>query len=234
MQKNNTISRVVVATSLILFIATCAYNLLPGVDTISKSSTVYLAQMESDFVVWMLICAILVLFMQAGFLLLEAGVVRSKNSINVAQKNASDFVICGVIFFLFGFQITFGEGTSPFFGFGGIEPMEGNASALVVMIYQFGFHIVWGNAILPENPAYLADKSFIDFAGSTVVHSTAAWIALAAIIVLGSRTDRFDENNNPREINGHSSVLAFLGTVILLIGWIGFNAGAVKPEAPMA
>lgn len=226
--------------------------------------------MESDFVVWMLICAILVLFMQAGFLLLEAGVVRSKNSINVAQKNASDFVICGVIFFLFGFQITFGEGTSPFFGFGGIEPMEGNASALVVMIYQFGFcataatiisgavaermkfssylclaifvaaivypmfaHIVWGNAILPENPAYLADKSFIDFAGSTVVHSTAAWIALAAIIVLGSRTDRFDENNNPREINGHSSVLAFLGTVILLIGWIGFNAGAVKPEAPI-
>ena len=270
MQNTKTLSRLAVATGLILFIAFSAYNLLPGVETISKPSKTYLAQMESNFVVWMLICAILVLFMQAGFLLLEAGVVRSKNSINVAQKNASDFVICGVIFFLFGFQITFGEGSSPFFGFGGIEPMQGNASALVVMIYQFGFcataatiisgavaermkfssylclaifvaamiypmfaHIVWGNAILTDNPAYLADKGFIDFAGSTVVHSTAAWVALAAIIVLGARRDRFDADNKPREINGHSSVLAFLGTVILLIGWIGFNAGAIKPEAPI-
>jgi len=269
MQKNSTFYRLVVSTGLLLLIAFSAYSLLPGSDTITKPSPTYLAQMESNFVVWMLICAVLVLFMQAGFLLLEAGIVRSKNSINVAQKNASDFVICGVIFFLFGFQLIFGQGNSPFFGFGGIEPMQGNASALVVMIYQFGFcataatiisgavaermkfssylclaifvaavvypmfaHIVWGNAILPENPAYLADKGFIDFAGSTVVHSTAAWIALAAIIVLGARRDRFDENNNPRQINGHSSVLAFLGTVILLIGWIGFNAGAVKPEAP--
>lgn len=270
MENNKTIFRLFTATGLIFLIAFSAYNLLPGVETISKHSKSYLAQMESNFVVWMLTCAILVLFMQAGFLLLEAGVVRSKNSINVAQKNASDFVICGVIFFLFGFQISFGEGSSPFFGFGGIEPMQGNASALVVMIYQFGFcataatiisgavaermkfasylclaifvaaiiypmfaHIVWGNAILTDNPAYLADKGFIDFAGSTVVHSTAAWVALAAIIVLGARKDRFDANNNPREINGHSSVLAFLGTVILLIGWIGFNAGAVKPEAPI-
>ena len=269
MQKNSTVYRLVVSTGLLLLIAFSAYSLLPGSDTITKPSPTYLAQMESNFVVWMLICAVLVLFMQAGFLLLEAGVVRSKNSINVAQKNASDFVICGVIFFLFGFQLTFGQGSSPFFGFGGIEPMQGNASALVVMIYQFGFcataatiisgavaermkfssylclaifvaavvypmfaHIVWGNAILPENPAYLADKGFIDFAGSIVVHSTAAWIALAAIIVLGARKDRFDEDNKPRQINGHSSVLASMGTVILLIGWIGFNAGAVKPEAP--
>jgi len=252
-----------------VLIAFSAHNLLPGVETINAAPPTYLAEMKSDFVVWMLICSVLVLFMQAGFLLLEAGVVRSKNSINVAQKNASDFVICGVIFFLFGFQLSFGEGTSPFFGFGNIEPMKGNASALVVMIYQFGFcataatiisgavaermkfasylclavfvaaviypmfaHLVWGNAILPDNPAYLADKGFIDFAGSTVVHSTAAWVALAAILVLGSRKDRFDEKNNARDINGHSSVLAFMGTVILLIGWIGFNAGAVKPEAP--
>lgn len=267
--RSNNISRLTISTLILLVIGCCAYILLPGTDSITKGTTTYLAQMESDFVVWMLICAILVLFMQAGFLLLEAGVVRSKNSINVAQKNASDFVICGVIFFLFGFQLTFGVGTSPFFGFGGIDPMEGNASALVVMIYQFGFcataativsgavaermkfgiylclaifmaafiyplfaHLVWGNAILPNNPAYLADKGFIDFAGSTVVHSTAAWISLAAILVLGARKGRFDENGKPVAISGHSSVLAFMGTIILLIGWIGFNAGAVKPQAP--
>ncbi len=269
MQQFSNISRLILSFSILSIIALSAHKLLPGTDTITKGSVTYLAQMESDFVVWMLICAILVLFMQAGFLLLEAGVVRSKNSINVAQKNASDFVICGVIFFLFGFQLTFGFGTSPFYGFGGIDPMEGNASALVVMIYQFGFcataativsgavaermkfgvylclalfmaaviyplfaHLVWGNAILPENPAYLADKGFIDFAGSTVVHSTAAWVSLAAILVLGARKGRFDENGMPKPISGHSSVLAFLGTIILLIGWIGFNAGAIKPQAP--
>jgi ammonium transporter len=263
------LSRLGISLCLLLLIALSAFYLLPGSETISEGSPIYLTEMKSDFVVWMLICTVLVLFMQAGFLLLEAGVVRSKNSINVAQKNASDFVICGVIFFLFGFQLTFGEGTSPFFGFGNIDPMKGNASALVVMIYQFGFcataatiisgavaermkfasylclamfvaaviyplfaHLVWGNAILTNNPAYLADKGFIDFAGSTVVHSTAAWVALAAIIILGARKDRFDDNNNPISINGHSSVLAFMGTIILLIGWIGFNAGAIKPEAP--
>lgn len=254
---------------MLIFIGLSAYNLLPGSETISRGGPTYLAQMDSNFVVWMLICAVLVLFMQAGFLLLEAGVVRSKNSINVAQKNSADFVISGVVFFLFGFQLIFGLGESPFFGFGGIEPMQGNASALVVMIYQFGFcataativsgavaermkfgaylflavfmaaviypmfaHLVWGNAIFPDNPAYLADIGFIDFAGSTVVHTTAGWVALAAILVLGARKGRFDENGKPVEIMGHSSVLAFLGTIILLIGWVGFNAGAVKPEAP--
>lgn len=269
MTNNSTLSRFLPALLILGIIAACAYNVLPGVETVNASKTTYLTEMTSDFVVWMLICAILVLFMQAGFLLLEAGTVRSKNSINVAQKNASDFVICGVVFFLIGFQIMFGQGTSPFFGFGGIDPMQGNASALVVMIYQFGFcataativsgavaermkftsylclavfmsaviyplfaHLVWGNAILPENPAYLADKGFIDFAGSTVVHSTAAWVALAAILILGARKDRYDENGKLREISGHSSVLAFMGTVILLIGWIGFNAGAVRPQAP--
>ena len=269
MKNTDTFSRLTRSIGLLLIVAICAHYLLPGSSSSHDNAPTYLARMENDFVVWMLICAILVLFMQAGFLLLEAGIVRSKNSINVAQKNAADFVICGVVFFLFGFQLTFGQGTSPFYGFGGIEPMQDNASALVVMIYQFGFcataatiisgavsermkfgsylvlatlvaaviypmyaHLVWGNAIFPDNPAYLADIGFIDFAGSTVVHSTAAWVALAAIMILGPRRERFDENNNPREINGHSSVLAFMGTVILLIGWIGFNAGAVRPAAP--
>ena len=269
MKKTGTISRLTGSIGLLTLVAICAHLLLPGSNSTHDSAPVYLARMENDFVVWMLICAVLVLFMQAGFLLLEAGIVRSKNSINVAQKNASDFVICGVVFFLFGFQLTFGQGTSPFFGFGGIEPLQDNASALVVMIYQFGFcataatiisgavsermkfssylilatlvaaviypmyaHLVWGNAIFPDNPVYLADLGFIDFAGSTVVHSTAAWVALAAIMILGARRDRFDENNKPREISGHSSVLAFMGTIILLIGWIGFNAGAVRPAAP--
>ena len=101
-------------------IAFGAYHLLPGATNFTASTSPYLAEMSPDFVVWMLLCAVLVLMMQAGFLLLEAGTVRSKNSINVAQKNAADFVVCGVIVFLVGFRLAFGSGDSPYFGFGEI------------------------------------------------------------------------------------------------------------------
>lgn len=261
--------RTIASVCIIALIGIAAYTTLPGHSPTTKSGTVLNELMNSASIIWMLTCAVLVLFMQAGFLLLEAGTVRSKNSINVAQKNAADFVICGVVFFLVGFQLIFGAGSTGFFGFGSIDPLDNNALALVLMIYHFGFcataativsgavaermkfsaylalatilaliiypmfaHIVWGNTILPNNPTYLTDKGFIDFAGSTVVHATAAWIALAAIIILGARKGRFDQNGKPQDIKGNSSVLAFLGTIILLIGWIGFNAGAIKPDAP--
>ncbi|MDJ0614165.1 MAG: ammonium transporter [Rhizobiaceae bacterium] len=235
----------------------------------SNQSPSLIAAMNTSSIIWILFCTVLVLFMQAGFLLLEAGAVRSKNAVNVAQKNAADFVLCSVIFFLFGHQIAFGSNVLPFLGFGSLDPLANNASVLVMLIYQFAFcataativsgaiaermnfagyliltciiaaliypvfaHMVWGNAVLLNNPSYLADKGFLDFAGSTVVHSTAAWVALAAILVIGPRIGRFDENGNVKPMHGSSAVLSLAGTVILFIGWIGFNAGAVAPEAP--
>jgi len=266
---NQTLVRTAVSICALLTIATSAFFILPPHSAIDDNSVMSIDLMNNTTVVWMLLCAVLVLFMQAGFLLLEAGTVRSKNSINVAQKNAADFVICGVVFFLFGFQLIFGAGNTGFFGFGSIDLMENNAIAIVFLIYHFGFcataativsgavaermkftaylgvaallsivvypmfaHIVWGNTIIPDNPTYLSDKGFIDFAGSTVVHATAAWVSLAAILILGARRGRFDENGKPVNIKGSSSVLAFMGTIILLIGWIGFNAGAIRPDAP--
>ncbi len=248
------------------------YFLYSGLN-LSASGTnpdvVFIDELPTNNVIWMLISTVLVLSMQGGFLLLEAGTVRTKNAINVAQKNAADFVVCSAIFFIFGYHLAFGAGTSSFFGFGQIDPLASNASVLVVLIYQFGFcattatiisgavaermrfsayillsgvvaafiyplfaHLVWGNILIPDNPSYLADKGFIDFAGSTVVHGTAAWVALAAIIVLGPRVGRFDNDGKPQTINGSSAVLSLLGCIILFIGWIGFNAGAVTPEAP--
>ncbi|GAB3483143.1 ammonium transporter [Marinomonas epiphytica] len=65
---------------------------------------------------WMLISAALVFVMQAGFLCLESGRIRSKNSINVAAKNISDFIVSTSIFWLFGFGIMFGESVSGWFG----------------------------------------------------------------------------------------------------------------------
>jgi len=267
--KNTHYFRPIISVCLLGIIALAAANILPNHSPIIESGTLNIDVMSNESIIWMLLCAILVLFMQAGFLLLEAGNVRSKNSINVAQKNAADFVVCGVIFFLVGFHLIFGAGSTGLFGFGSIDLLDNNAIALVFLIYHFGFcataativsgavaermkftaylgvaillalviypmfaHIVWGNTLIAENPAYLTDKGFIDFAGSTVVHATAAWVALAAIIILGARRGRFDESGKPQEIKGNSSVLAFLGTIILLIGWIGFNAGAIHPSAP--
>lgn len=67
---------------------------------------------------------------------------------------------------------------------------------------------------------------FIDFAGSTVVHSIGGWAALAGAIVLGPRIGKYDENGRPRPIPGHNIPFCVLGVFILWMGWFGFNAGS--------
>ena len=104
--------------------------------------------------------------------------------------------------------------------------------AIALLIYPLFGHWAWGNLLLPENPAWLADKGFIDFAGSTVVHSIGAWIALAAIIVLGPRIGKFNADGTANDIQGYSPVLAAAGAMILLVGWIGFNGGSTTAGTP--
>jgi Amt family ammonium transporter len=65
---------------------------------------------------WLLICAILVFLMQAGFMCLESGLSRNKNSINVALKNVTDFGIAVVVFWAFGFALMYGTSVSGLFG----------------------------------------------------------------------------------------------------------------------
>ncbi len=67
---------------------------------------------------------------------------------------------------------------------------------------------------------------FIDFAGSTVVHSIGGWAALAGAIALGPRLGRYDSKGNALPIRGHSMALATLGVFILWMGWFGFNPGS--------
>jgi Amt family ammonium transporter len=68
--------------------------------------------------------------------------------------------------------------------------------------------------------------AFIDFAGSTVVHSVGGWAALAGAIVIGPRIGKYDAKGNPRAIPGHNIALATLGVFILWMGWFGFNPGS--------
>ena len=67
-------------------------------------------------IAWLLVCAALVLFMQAGFTALESGLVRSKNSINVAIKNFANFLIASSLFWLFGFGLMFGADAGALLG----------------------------------------------------------------------------------------------------------------------
>ncbi len=217
---------------------------------------------------WLLTATLMVLFMQAGFLLLEAGAVRSKNTINVAQKNITDFVVCGCIFLLVGGQLMLGTSTLGLFGFGGLDFSD--QTTRLQFLFQFAFcataativsgavaermrftgyvcltvvmagityplfaHLVWGNAILPENPSLLANLGFLDFAGSTVVHVIGGTAALAAVLAVGPRLGRFDAAGKVQPIRGHSSVLSNSGIMVLMVGWIGFNAGGASPQTSL-
>jgi Amt family ammonium transporter len=82
----------------------------------------------------------------------------------------------------------------------------------------------WGG--LFSGSGWLEGLGFIDFAGSTVVHSVGGWAALAGALVVGPRLGKYDADGRPQAIPGHSLPLAALGVFILWLGWFGFNAGS--------
>jgi Amt family ammonium transporter len=90
---------------------------------------------------------------------------------------------------------------------------------LVALIYPIGGHMIWGGG-------WLASKGFLDFAGSTVVHSIGGWAALAGIIVLGPRLGKYGKDGRVNVIPGHSMTSAALGVFVLWFGWFGFNPGS--------
>lgn len=90
---------------------------------------------------------------------------------------------------------------------------------MVGIIYPIGGHLIWGGG-------WLASKGFLDFAGSTVVHSIGGWAALAGIIVLGPRIGKYGKDGKVFAIPGHSMTSAAIGVFILWFGWFGFNPGS--------
>ncbi|MBN2753946.1 MAG: ammonium transporter [Candidatus Goldbacteria bacterium] len=90
---------------------------------------------------------------------------------------------------------------------------------ITLLIYPVVGHWAWGGG-------WLSKLGFIDFAGSTVVHSVGAWAALMGAIVLGPRIGKYDALGRPKAIKGHNIPLATLGVFILWFGWFGFNPGS--------
>ena len=93
-------------------------------------------------------------------------------------------------------------------------------SALLVGIaYPIIGHWVWGGG-------WLQKRGFLDFAGSTVVHSVGGWSALTGAIIIGPRLGKYQENGSILPLPGHNLSIATLGCFILWIGWFGFNPGS--------
>ncbi len=95
---------------------------------------------------------------------------------------------------------------------------------LSALIYPIFGSWAWGSLL--NGAGWLENLGFIDFAGSTVVHSTGGWAALAGAIVIGPRLGKYTKDGQIRPILGHNIGLAALGVFILWLGWFGFNPGS--------
>lgn len=109
----------------------------------------------------------------------------------------------------------------------------GSFMIFAVFIAAFSYpitgHWIWGGGWL----ANFSDSiGFWDFAGSTVVHSVGGWAGLAGIILLGPRLGKYRPSGAVQPIPGHSMALAFLGGMILWLGWFGFNPGSTMAADP--
>ena len=98
--------------------------------------------------------------------------------------------------------------------------------SLVVSAFIYPIFGSWAWGSLYKGGGWLEGLGFIDFAGSTVVHSVGGWVALAGAVVLGPRLGKYTKDGKVRPIPGHSLPLAALGVFILWLGWFGFNPGS--------
>ena len=106
------------------------------------------------------------------------------------------------------------------------------ASAVVISSFIYAIFGSWAWGGDETTAGWLRGMGFVDFAGSTVVHSIGGWCALAGVIVLGPRLGKFGADGRPRQIAGHNLPLVALGAMILWVGWFGFNGGSLLEASP--
>ena len=251
------------------------YSCLAGAASLLASPA--FAQEASEHSVFILnsllflMAGFLVMFMACGFCMLEAGLVRSKNTTMQLTKNISLFSIAAVGYYLLGYNLMYPLGTwsvdGVFSGVIGVAVMEAvgisadNADdisyattgsdyffqlmfcaatasivsgalaeriklwpfllftlILTAFIYPLQASWKWGGGFLDE-------MGFLDFAGSTVVHSVGGWAALAGALILGPRIGKY-KDGKVVPMPGANLPIATLGVFILWLGWFGFNGGS--------
>lgn len=226
-----------------------------------------------SFLIW----GVLVMWMCAGFTMLESGCVRTKNVSVICLKNIGLFSIASLAYYTVGYNVMYVDvEAGGFFGsfklfYGSNEAelaliegltedtaavVEGGYSTMSDWFFQMVFvattaSIISGTLaervrlapffvfvagltafIYPTVGAWhwgggwLAEMGFQDFAGSTIVHSTGGWAALAGAILLGARGGRFQADGTVRSMPPSNVPIVTLGVFILWMGWFGFNGGS--------
>ena len=208
-------------------------------------------------VLFILLGAILILAMHAGFAFLELGTVRGKNQVNALVKILCDFAVSTIAYFLIGYGISYGghffdsaavlsrqngyEATRFFFLLtfaaavpaivsGGIAervrfyPQLLATFLLVGLLYPLFERLAWNDGWGWQDWLQRHfGAPFHDFAGSVVVHAMGGWIALAAVLLLGARRDRYSKSGRIAAHPPSSIPFLSLGAWILMVGWFGFN-----------
>ena len=219
---------------------------------------------------YFLVCGALVMWMAAGFTMLEAGLVRAKNTAEILTKNVGLYSIACIMYMLVGYTIMYpGEdyvGGVFQLGSGLLTSADNDAAAAIAgdayysnlsdFFFQvvfvatamsivsgavaermklwsfFAFAVVLTGFIYPVQGfwkwggGFLNEMGFLDFAGSGVVHLCGAAAALAGVLLLGARKGKYGTNGQINAIPGCNLPLATLGTLILWLGWFGFNGGS--------
>ncbi len=217
---------------------------------------------------YFLMTGALVMWMAAGFTMLESGLVRSKNTVEILTKNVVLYAIACIMYMLVGYNIMYGSSVNsvmPGLGFllgadhtvdevlksgGGVYyskyadfffqvvfvatamSIVSGAVAERMKLWAFlAFAVVMTGFIYPVQGfwmwggGFLKALGFTDFAGSGVVHLCGASAALAGVFLLGARKGKYVDGRI-KAIPGANLPLATLGTLILWLGWFGFNGGS--------
>lgn len=229
---------------------------------------------------YFLVSGALVMFMAAGFSMLEAGLVRTKNTTEILLKNISLYAVACIMYLVVGYNIMYGGSESAYIPAISFFVNEGNTTEMVLAnpwsadgsaawqdsgpyysgLSDFFFQVVFvatamsivSGAVAERmklwafltfavvftafiypiqgywkwGGGFLDQAGFQDFAGSAVVHMTGAVAALAGVILLGPRKGKYGKNGEINPIPGANLPLATLGTLILWLGWFGFNGGS--------
>ena len=224
---------------------------------------------------YFLVMGALVMWMAAGFTMLEAGLVRAKNTAEILTKNVGLYSIACIMYMLCGYSIMYpGDFAGGVFQSistlgSGLLGSADNAAADVIasggdtyysnlsdFFFQvvfvatamsivsgavaermklwsfFAFSVILTGFIYPVQGfwkwggGFLQEAGFQDFAGSGVVHLCGAAAALAGVLLLGARKGKYGKGGQINAIPGSNLPLAALGTLILWLGWFGFNGGS--------
>ncbi|UYQ72338.1 ammonium transporter [Pelagibacterium flavum] len=244
------------------------------VETVSEGVSADVVFILNSFL--MIFGGVLVMWMAAGFAMLEAGLVRTKNVSMQLLKNISLFSIAAIFYYLIGYNLMYPLGnwtigsddTGGYLGAFGIGILEavgitaddaddfgyaatssdfffqvmfcattasivsGTLAERIKILPFLIFTVVLTGLIYPIQASwkwgggFLDAMGFLDFAGSTVVHSVGGWAALAGAILLGARIGKYNADGTVNAMPGSSMPLAALGTFILWMGWFGFNGAS--------